>query len=125
MCYYIPTEELIANVLILKAESKKEIIGEVTTNIAEMIKLYEYSFEKTDGNCIFELSSKDVLSTLQSYPKYFKFSSNSNNIMFSGLIKNKEDVERKFSTPEMLSNIFKNFFTESSHLDQKVALSAG
>ncbi len=124
MCYYIPTEELIANVLILKAESKNKIIGEVTTNIAEMIKLYEYSFERTEGNCIFELSSKDVLSTLQSYPKYFQFSSNTNNIMFSGQIKSKEDVVRKFSIPEILSNIFKSFFSESLSLDQEVALSA-
>ena len=124
MCYYIPTEELIANVLILKAGKKDGKIEDVMTNIAEMISLYDYSFEKTDGNYIFELSSKDVLSTIQSYPRFFRFSTNTNNIMFSKYIKNKDDIAKEFSIPEKLLNVFKEFFTNPLNLNMKAAVGA-
>ena len=114
MCYYITTDRLIANVLILKAESKKESVLEVKTDIAEMVRLYDFSFKESEGNCIFELSSKDVLSTIQFYPEFFRYYKNTNNIMFSQCIT--EDEERttnSFSLPKEIKTIFVKFFNSS------------
>ena len=121
MCYYVSTDDLIANVLILKAEikdgkNKEENLKEVKTNISELADLFEYSFKSLQGNYLFDISSKDISGTVRLYSDYFILT-NSNIIAFTDMEKKKEtsnSLKELFYLPEALLNVFKQYFKRNT-----------
>ena len=111
MCYYVPADDLIVNALIAKSSAEDKPVQEVKTNVSELVTLSNYAFKKLDGDCVFEVSSKDILATLQLYPNRFIYQEKSKDIMYNCHvdIKNNE-LEELFSLPEKITEIFNQFF---------------
>ena len=119
--YFVSTEGLLMNILILKAELEKKRIDKVSTCRAEITQICNYTSAKTNNRIIFESSSKDILATIQQCPYRFVQNEQTKKISLSPSYhtKNRKKLKEIYAISPELTKCFKNFFKEKMRKEQQ------
>ena len=112
--YFVSTEDLLINVLALKAEVEKKRVAKTITNLAEITKICDYASKKTNNGIVFENSYRNILATTQLYPYKFFLNSKTGEISLSPKCstKNRKKLKEIYALVPEIINCFRSFFKE-------------
>ncbi len=109
--YFIPTADLLVNILILKAELEKKRIAKVATNLSEITTMCDYTSAKTGNQVVFENSYTKILATTQRYSHQFILNNETGEISLSPKYynKNTKKLKRVYSIAPEIRKHFREY----------------
>jgi len=112
--YFVSTEGLLMNILILKAELEKKRIDKVSTCRAEITQICNYTSQKTGNRVVFENSYTKILATTQRYSHQFILNNETGEISLSPKYHNKntKKLKRVYSIAPEIRKHFKEYLEE-------------